>query len=92
MDIAVSLEEGAKAEANWTIPVVSDNSRMAPKVTVSPKGIHPPYSFQETTKVTYTAVDTSGNVAKCLFKITVEGLCHIIHNIYVISFNKISIF
>ena len=78
LDIAIGLEEGGRADANWTIPVVSDNSRTDPKVTVSPKGIHPPYSFHQTTKVIYTAVDSSGNVAKCSFKITVEGLCYVI--------------
>lgn len=72
LDIAIGLEEGGRADANWTIPVVSDNSRTDPKVTVSPKGIHPPYSFHQTTKVIYTAMDSSGNVAKCSFKITVE--------------------
>lgn len=78
LDIAIGLEEGGRADANWTIPVVSDNSRTDPKVTVSPKGIHPPYSFHQTTKVIYTAVDSSGNVAKCSFKITVEGLYYVI--------------
>ena len=74
LDIAVSLEKNTKAEANWTIPVASDNSNLAPIITVSPKGVHPPHSFSETTRVDYTAVDSAGNIAKCSFKIEVEGL------------------
>ena len=74
MDIAVSLEKNTKAEANWTIPVASDNSNLAPIITVLPKGVHPPHSFSETTRVDYIAVDSAGNIAKCSFKIEVEGL------------------
>ena len=42
-------------------------------VTVSPVGVYPPYEFNETTTITYTARDTSGNKKRCTFKITVEG-------------------
>lgn len=73
LNIAVSLEKDSTAEANWTIPVASDNSNLAPVVTVSPKGVYPPHSFSETTRVVYTAVDSAGNIAKCSFKIEVEG-------------------
>ena len=73
LNIAVSLEKDSKAEANWTIPVAADNSNLAPIITVSPKGVHPPHSFSETTKVDYTAVDSAENIAKCSFKIEVEG-------------------
>lgn len=73
-DIIVPLNINGSAEANWTIPIASDNSDIAPVVDVSPAGVRPPYKFNETTAVTYTAVDTNGNTAQaCIFQIRVEG-------------------
>jgi len=72
-DILVSLNINGSAEANWTIPIATDNSGIAPAVNVSPIGVRPPYKFNETSTVTYTAVDSNGNVAPCTFRIRVEG-------------------
>ncbi|XP_020610476.1 sushi, von Willebrand factor type A, EGF and pentraxin domain-containing protein 1-like isoform X1 [Orbicella faveolata] len=71
-DILVSLNINGSAEANWTIPIATDNSGIAPAVNVSPIGVRPPYKFNETSTVTYTAVDSNGNVAPCTFRIRVE--------------------
>ena len=72
-DILVSLNINGSAEANWTIPMATDNSDTAPVVNVIPIGVRPPYKFNETSTVTYTAVDSNGNDAQCTFSIRVEG-------------------
>ena len=72
-DLSVPLDISGRATANWTVPVARDNSGEIPVVTVSPVGVYPPYEFNETTTITYTARDTSGNKKHCTFKITVEG-------------------
>lgn len=66
-DILASLNINGSAEANWTIPIATDNSGIAPAVNVSPIGVRPPYKFNETSIVTYTAVDSNGNTASCTF-------------------------
>ena len=67
------MNVNGSAEANWTIPQATDNSDIAPAVNVTPPGVRPPFKFNETTVVTYTASDTNGNTAICMFRIRVEG-------------------
>lgn len=72
-DILVSLNIDGTAEANWTIPTATDNSDIVAVVDVKPMGVRPPYKFNETSMVTYTAADSNGNIASCTFRIRVEG-------------------
>lgn len=50
-----------------------ENSELKPNITVVPRGIIPPYIFNDTTVVVYTATDESGNKDVCSFKIILEG-------------------
>lgn len=73
LDILASLNINGSAEANWTVPIATDNSDFAPAINVTPTGVRPPHKFNETSDVTYTAVDSNGNIALCTFRIRVEG-------------------
>ena len=55
------------------IGIATDNSDSPPAINVSPIGVRPPHKFNETSIVTYTAVDSNGNIALCIFGILVEG-------------------
>ncbi len=72
-DIRASINENKTASVNWTKPVAVDNSNLEPNMTVVPRGIIPPYIFNETAFVVYTATDASGNKAECSFKVILEG-------------------
>ena len=54
--------------ANWTEPTATDNSGLAPLVNKS----HEPGSdfAEESTEVSYTFTDASGNAAQCVFTVT----------------------
>ena len=59
------------ALVNWTEPVATDNSGVAPTVT---SNYQSPQRFSQGTHViTYTAVDQSGNKATCTFTVKVIG-------------------
>ena len=59
------------ALVNWTEPVATDNSGVAPTVT---SNYQSPQRFSQGTHViTYTAVDQSGNKATCTFTVYVTG-------------------
>lgn len=75
-DIRVSLSVNSTVLVNWTEPVARDNSNLLPNITVDPSGLRPPYRFNETTLVVYTAMDGSGNKQQCSFKVILEGNCH----------------
>ena len=72
-DIRVNLTINSTAFVNWTEPVALDNSDVPPQVTVAPPGITPPYVFNESTLIVYTATDASGNKKECSFKVVLEG-------------------
>ena len=72
-DIHASLNENSSASVNWTVPVALDNSNQVPQMTVSPRGITPPYTFHNNTIIVYTAKDASGNKKECSFRILLEG-------------------
>ena len=72
-DIRASLSVNSTALVNWTEPVARDNSNLIPNVTVAPPGTRPPRTFNKTTLVIYTAMDTSGNKKQCSFKVILEG-------------------
>ena len=72
-DIRASINLNSTATANWKIPVAKDNSNEDLKVTVSPQGVTPPYSFHKNTVIVYTASDTSGNTRNCSFRVLLEG-------------------
>ena len=56
---------------DWTDPVAIDNSGAAPTVT---SNYQSPQSFSQGIHVIkYTAVDQSGNEARCSFKVNVTG-------------------
>lgn len=60
------------ALVNWTTPVVTDNSGVAPTVT---SNYGSPQKFsQGTHAITYIAVDQSGNKATCTFTVKVTGM------------------
>lgn len=54
-------------------PVAQDNSNVGINITVTPAGISPPYTFNETTLIVYTATDANGNTDECSFKVILEG-------------------
>ena len=57
---------------NWTEPVATDNSGVAPTVT---SNYQSPQRFsQGTHDITYFAVDQSGNKATCTFTVKVAGI------------------
>lgn len=72
-DIRASMSVNSSALVNWTVPVAMDNSDLEPNITVVPLGIIPPYNFNNTTVVVYTATDASGNKDVCSFKVILEG-------------------
>ena len=72
-DIRASINANSTVLVNWTKPVALDNSDLAPQVTVVPPGISPPYIFNKTTLIVYTARDESGNKEECSFKVVLEG-------------------
>jgi len=71
-DIRASIN-GSTALVNWTEPVALDNGDLPPQVTIVPEGISPPQTFNKTTLVVYTAMDSSGNKKECSFKVVLEG-------------------
>ena len=72
-DIRASLNFNSTATANWKIPAAQDNSNEDPKITVSPAGVTPPYTFHKDTVILYTAKDARGNARNCSFKVLLEG-------------------
>jgi len=73
-DITVTAPDGAcEIPVNWTLPVISD-----PCDNFTFTATHNPldnFPVGETTTVTYTAMDQSGNMTSCSFDITVDGVC-----------------
>ena len=72
-DIRASINANSTVLVNWTKPVALDNSDLAPQVTVVPPGISPPYIFNKTTLIVYTARDESGNKEECSFRVVLIG-------------------
>ena len=69
--VAYAEQEKFTALVNWTEPVATDNSGVAPTVT---SNYQPPQRFNQGTHViTYTAVDQSGNMASCTITVKVIG-------------------
>ena len=59
--------------ADWTEPVGTDNSG---EVTTTGPGVTPPVVLDiGSYEYTYTATDSSGNVASCSFNVTITGGC-----------------
>ena len=72
-DIRANINANATALVNWTEPVALDNGDLPPQVTVVPAGISPPYIFNKTTLIVYTATDGSGNKRECSFRVVLKG-------------------
>ena len=59
---------------SWTLPTASDNSGQSPALTSDPQYLTASGSFLPGThSITYTATDTAGNKASCMFSIYVIG-------------------
>ena len=61
------------AIVSWDEPRAADNAHGKVRIDVSPSGVKPPWRCYNTTTIEYTATDTSGNKAKCSFKVALEG-------------------
>ena len=60
----------ATGTVSWTEPTATDNSELVNVTSTH----HPGDSFQiGTTTVTYTAIDPSSNMAKCIFSVVITG-------------------
>ena len=69
--LAYAERDKFTALVNWTKPVATDNSGVAPTMT---SNYQSPQRFSQGTHViTYTAVDQSGNNATCTFTVNVIG-------------------
>ena len=69
--LAYAERDKFTALVNWTEPVATDNSGVAPNVT---SNYQSPQRFSQGTHViTYAAVDQSGNKATCTFTVKVRG-------------------
>ena len=77
-NIVVNNDRG-KPHARVTLPspTASDNSGIAPAITISPSDIQGIYDFRITTgsdtQVTYTAIDNAGLKRSCSFFVQVKG-------------------
>ena len=70
-DVTYETDPGlSTAVVNWTFPAITDNSG---EFTSSVDHAPGTAFALGVTNVTVTAVDTSGNIANCLFSITVIG-------------------
>ena len=73
-DIFITAAPGAcEIPVNWTQPAISD-----PCDNFTFTATHNPldnFPVGETTTVTYTAMDPSGNMTSCSFNITIDGVC-----------------
>ncbi|KAM4706820.1 sushi, von Willebrand factor type A, EGF and pentraxin domain-containing protein 1 [Discoglossus pictus] len=66
-----NIEHQNSAQINWQVPDAKDNSGEEVSVQISPAFI-PPHMFPiGEVSITYTATDTSGNIASCTFNIKV---------------------
>ncbi|XP_066591150.1 sushi, von Willebrand factor type A, EGF and pentraxin domain-containing protein 1-like isoform X2 [Prorops nasuta] len=71
-DVVVENLKGANfALLNWTVPMVSDNADESPTVWSKPYVIFPWKKKIGAKTVTYVAEDSSGNKARCKFKVNV---------------------
>ena len=69
--LAYAERDKFTALVNWTEPVATDNSGVAPTVTSNYQS--PQIFSQGTHVIIYTAVDQSGNSATCTFQVQVLG-------------------
>lgn len=73
-EIVEETEKGQSyAYVNWTVPKVTDNADASPIVWTKPHIVLPWKAKIGTRIVVYVAQDTSGNKARCKFKIKVLG-------------------
>ena len=69
---------------NWSPATASDNSPVAPTVTLS-SGQNPPvFLVFGVSSYTYTATDATGNTAQCTFTVTV-GESHLSHVVFKVN-------
>lgn len=71
-DRTVMVNTNCQAMATWTEPTAIDNCTDA--IIIVSSTHNPGDIFEETTTVTYTAEDSSGNQTTCSFVVIVEGL------------------
>ena len=78
-DVVANNDIG-KPHARITLPrpVASDNSGVAPTITISPPNIHEVHEFKISsdsgTEVTYIAMDKAGLKRSCSFFVQVKGM------------------